>query len=284
MDDGAMDGLEPGTDTISYVITSRTAKVLRSIISPQFAVRQIIRRLGIGSLEFRLAMQALDRPQYAFGVHQAIYLASKLNLSRVSVIEFGVADGGGLLAMEAYAAAMGSAAGIEVEVYGFDLGSGLPSANDYRDLGYIWKRGAYQMNVELLQRKLSSAKLILGDVRETVAEFLNTTAAPVGFISFDLDYYGSTVSAFHLFSGGDQRFLPRVVCYFDDVLNDGHQMHCDSVGELLAIREFNEQSGDDKLCPWGVMNCGLLFPALWMQQLWIYHRFRHPQYNTYIGE
>jgi hypothetical protein len=266
------------------MITSRTARVLQSVLCPEIAVRQIIRRLRIGSLDFRMAMQALERPEYAFGVRQAIYLASKLKLGRVSVIEFGVARGEGLLAMEAYAARMGAAAGVDVEVYGFDLGSGLPSPNDYRDLGYVWKRGAYEMDVAALQNRLTSAKLILGDVRKTVAEFLKTGAAPVGFISFDLDYYSSTVSAFHLFSGNDQRFLPRVVCYFDDIVNDGHQMHCDRVGELLAIREFNEQSGDDnKLCTWGVMNFGVLFPAIWMQRLWVYHRFQHPQYNTYIG-
>jgi hypothetical protein len=179
---------------------------------------------------------------------------------------------------------MGKKAGIEVEVYGFDLGSGLPSAADYRDLGYVWKRGAYQMEVEALQKQLTFARLILGDVRQTVAEFLETVAAPVGFISFDMDYYSSTVSAFQLFNGADPLFLPRVVCYFDDIISDGHQMHCDYVGELLAIREFNEQPGDDhKLCPLRGLDCGLLFPATWMEKMWVYHRFRHPEYNTYIG-
>jgi len=27
----------------------------------------------------------------------------------------------------------------------------------------------------------------------------------------------------------------------------------------------------------------LVFPASWMQQLWVYHRFQHREYNTYIG-
>lgn len=187
--------------------------------------------------------------------------------------------------MESYAAAMGKRAGIEVEVYGFDLGSGLPSPADYWDLGYVWRRGAYKMDVEALQKQISFARLMLGVVRTKVAEFLQYAAAPVGLISFDLDFYSSTVSAFHLFSGEDQRFLPREACYFDDVVNDGHQMHCEYVGELLAIREFNERSPDDhKLCPWGIWSGGPLFPAAWMQQMWVYHRFRHLKYNTYIGE
>lgn len=260
------------------------AKLVRALLCPEIAVRQVIRRLSIGSLDFRLSLQALDRPQYAFGVKQAIYLASRLKLPRVSVIEFGVATGGGLLALESYAAEFGKQAGIEVEVYGFDTGFGLPGPSDYRDLGYVWKRGAYRMDVEGLKAQLKSAKLLLGDVRDTVAEFLRTEHAPIGFISFDLDYYSSTASAFRIFEASDQFLLPRTVCYFDDVVSDGHQLHCDQVGELLAIREFNRDSArGDRLAPFGLMNADLLFPALWMQQLWVYHRFEHPSYNTYIG-
>ena len=54
--------------------------------------------------------------QYAFGVKQAIYLASKLKHPKVTVIEFGVASGDGLQALEKYAAELGARAGIEVEV------------------------------------------------------------------------------------------------------------------------------------------------------------------------
>jgi hypothetical protein len=264
--------------------SNTSAKLVRSILRPEFAVRHIIRRFSIGSLDFRMSLQALDRPQYAFGVKQAIYLASKLKHTKVSVIEFGVAAGEGLLALETYAAELGRRAGIEVEVYGFDMGSGLPAPSDYRDLGYVWKRGAYQMDVEGLQSRLKSAKLLLGDVRETVSKFLESEHAPIGFISFDLDYYSSTIAAFGLFEGADKTLLPRVICYFDDVVSDGHQLHCDQVGELLAIREFNEnQNHGHNLAPFGLPGTNLAFPALWMQQLWVYHRFQHFDYNTYIG-
>jgi hypothetical protein len=260
------------------------AKLARACLSPEYAVRQIIRRCSIGSLDFRLALQALDRPEYAFGVKQAIYLAKKLKHPKVSVIEFGVATGAGLLALEKYAAQIGARKRIEVEVYGFDLGQGLPTPSDYRDLAYVWKRGAYQMDVEGLRKRLRSAKLLLGDVRETVAEFLSSKHAPVGFISFDLDYYSSTTAAFQLFTAEDDAVLPRVLCYFDDIVSDGHQLHCNRVGELLAIDEFNQQQNSNHtLAPFGLMSTGPVFPALWMQQLWVYHRFRHVDYNTYIG-
>lgn len=251
---------------------------------PEIWVRQIIRRLSIGSLDFRLALQALNRPEYAFGVKQAIYLASRLKHHKVSVIEFGVGAGDGLVLLEAYAAELGRRAGIEVEVYGFDTGHGLPASSDYRDLGYAWQPGAYQMDVDGLNSRLKSAKLVLGDVRDTVPEFGRSEHAPIGFISFDLDYYSSTKAALAIFAAPPVALLPRVICYFDDVTSDGHQLHCDNTGELLAIREFNEQNvGSQTLAPIAALNADLLFPAIWMQQLWVYHRFQHPDYNRYIG-
>lgn len=260
------------------------ARFVRACLCPEVAVREMIRRWSIGSLEFRLALQALDRPHYAYGVKQAIFLASSLKHPKVSVIEFGVAGGAGLLVLEAYAAELGRRAGIEVEVYGFDMGSGLPEPSDYRDLGYVWKRGAYQMDVDGLQKRLTSAKLLLGDVRNTVAEFQRTEHAPIGFISFDLDYYSSTKSAFEVFTCPDKAILPRVICYFDDVMSNGHQLHCDRVGELLAIREFNENADSGHtLAPLVLNNQQHLFPAPWLQQLWVYHRFQHFNYNRYIG-
>lgn len=263
---------------------NKFATLLRSVLCPEVAVRSIIRRLSIGSVDFRLSLQALQKPYYAYGVKQAVYLASKLQHSNVSVIEFGVARGAGLLALEHYAAEYGKRAGIEVEVIGFDTGVGLPAALDYRDLGYVWKRGSYKMDVEELQKKLKVAKLLLGDVQETVVEFLRSEHAPIGFISFDLDYYSSTVSAFQIFRGTDRSLLPRVLCYFDDVVSDGHQLHCAHVGELRAIREFNEAATDSQtLAPIGLMTANSVFPAQWMDQLWVYHRFQHFEYNTYIG-
>lgn len=260
------------------------ARLVRSLLCPEVAARQLIKKLSIGSIDFRLSMQALDKPQYAYGVRQAVYLAKKLNHSKVSVIELGVATGGGLLALEHYAEELGRLAGIEVEVYGFDLGSGLPSTADYRDLAYVWKRGAYQMDVDGLKKRLKSATLLLGDVRDKVLEFNQTKHAPIGFISFDMDYYSSTVGAFRLFDAPDEQLLPRVVCYFDDVVSDGHQLHCDKVGELLAIREFNENAGETHtLAEPGILSPNLAFSATWMQQLWVYHRFGHFEYNTYIG-
>lgn len=261
------------------------ARLIRSLLCPEVAVRQFVKRFSIGSIDFRLSLQALDRPQYAFGVRQAVYLAKKLNHPKVSVIEFGVAAGDGLLTLERYAAEFGKREGVEVEVYGFDLGSGLPPTVDYRDLPYVWRRGAYQMDIDGLRKRLTTAKLLLGNVQDTVLDFIKTAHAPIGFISFDLDYYSSTTAALRLFETSDQGLLPRVLCYFDDVLSDGHQLHCEEVGELLAIREFNRNAkGQYVLSPIGMGHSYIIFPALWLHQTWVYHRFQHGEYNEYIGE
>ena len=262
-----------------------SARLLRSVLRPEILIRRVVKNFGIGSLDFRMAMQALDRAEYAFGVKQAVYLAAKLKLPSVSVVEFGVAGGAGLMALERYALEIGKANGIEVEVYGFDLGSGLPAPSDYRDLSYVWKRGAYEMeDPDGLRRRLKIARLLLGDVEETVPQFVAARHAPVGFISFDLDFYSSTTNAFRIFSCSDEHLLPRVFCYFDDIVSDGHQLHCEAVGELLAIREFNEKSPEQSgllECP--ILNSGTVFPANWEHQLRVYHRFDHRDYNTYIG-
>ena len=262
-----------------------SARRLRALLRPEIIVRAVIRRFSLGSLEFRLAMQALNRLEYAFGVRQAVWLAKRLGHHSVSVVEFGVAGGSGLLEMENYALEFGRQAGITVEVYGFDLGEGLPAPSEYRDLGYFWQKGAYKMDADSLRKKLRVAKLLLGEVGETVPKFNATPHAPVGFVSFDLDFYSSTTSAFGIFDCPDDNVLPRVFTYFDDIVTDGHQIHCDDVGELLAIKEFNERSdGSFRLAAPPVLKIGTVFPALWEQQLRVYHRFHHVDYNRYIGD
>lgn len=77
------------------------------------------------------------RPSYTWGVMQGLSLARALNIKRVSVLEFGVAGGRGLLALEQVAQALEPTFGVQVDVYGFDTGMGLPKPSDNRDLPNI---------------------------------------------------------------------------------------------------------------------------------------------------
>src|SRR6266849_11023426 len=77
---------------------------------------------------------ALIRPQYAWGTVLAAAQAKALGHEEVSVIEFGVAGGRGLLALQDIAGAVSRVSGIRISIFGFDMGSGLPVPTDERDL------------------------------------------------------------------------------------------------------------------------------------------------------
>ena len=57
-------------------------------------------------------------------------LALEMRHRRVSVIEFGVANGAGLINLCKIAKSVTKTTGIEFDVYGFDTGAGMPSAID----------------------------------------------------------------------------------------------------------------------------------------------------------
>jgi len=232
-----------------------------------------------------MAFDAFDRPWYAHGLYAAAELGAALHEPAISVIEFGVAQGDGLVALEELAQDIRKRFNIRIELFGFDSGEGLPTHGDYRDLPCIWRRGFYKMDVEAVRSRLPSARLILGDVRETVPAFLQAGGfPPIGFISFDLDYYTSTVAALSVLEGPDANYLPRVLVYLDDIMSGDQQYSCEDVGELLAIREFNARATrNHRVRPLHGWKQGLLLQPEWADKMWAYHRFDHHQYNDYIG-
>lgn len=236
-------------------------------------------RFPFGSVDTRVRFGIWRRPNYAYGVYSAAQLAKRLGLRGITAIEFGVAGGNGLLALEDVANAVGNAAGIHIDVIGFDSGEGMPAPLDYRDLPHVWGQGFYKMDVEKLKAKLSTAELILGDIRETIPSWLARCAFPIGFVAFDLDYYSSTKSAFRVFESSEAVRLPRIYCYFDDLIWPEHACHNEFTGELCAIREFNEMSdGGKKICPIHMLAHTRVRPASWNEQMYVMHDFRHPLY------
>jgi len=98
---------------------------------------------------------------------------------------------------------------VRIAVFGFDTGEGLPAHSDYRDLPYVWRKSFYKMNVPAVQTRLRRARLILGDVKDTVPNFLKLgDFAPIAFVAFDLDYYSSAREAFRIFEAADKHCLP----------------------------------------------------------------------------
>src|SRR5262245_60941516 len=81
----------------------------------------------------------LPRPDYTWGAFQSINLAKVLELQRVSFIEFGVAGGNGLVALENIAPTLEVMFEVGIDIYGFDAVGGMPSAKDHRDLPNLWR-------------------------------------------------------------------------------------------------------------------------------------------------
>ena len=223
------------------------------------------------------------RPNYTWPVVQAAYLAKALGHTRISVIEFGVAGGNGLLALERAAEIIESLFDVAIDVYGFDSGRGLPKPVDYRDLPHLWKESFYKMDEKRLKKRLRRSHLVIGPVDETVRQFLKSKPAPVGFVSFDLDYYSSTTQAFKLLLAEHSLLMPRIYCYFDDVIGLPHSEY---TGERLAIREFNDTHEFKKIAP--IPGLHYFLPPQyghepWPEQMFLCHLFDHPMYTHYDG-
>jgi hypothetical protein len=242
------------------------------------------RQLRLGSLHTRMRYDVTVQPWYAYGVYNSAMLAKRLGLSAISVLEFGVAGGRGLVALEKLAIEIEAATGVRIDVYGFDSGGGMPPPIDYRDLPHVWDQGFYKMDEAALRKRLVRAELVLGDVAETVPELLaSPTLAPVGFIAFDLDYYSSTKAAFRIFEGASATRLPRVYCYFDDIAGPEFACMNEFVGEYLAIREFNDEHARQKICPIANLKIERPKAAPWNDQTFVFHDFDHPLYTKNIA-
>ncbi|MHC4108706.1 MAG: hypothetical protein ACYSTY_11530, partial [Planctomycetota bacterium] len=223
------------------------------------------------------------RSNYAWAMVHTAFLASSLRLDRISALEFGVAGGNGLIAMERMAAWLENHFGLRIDVYGFDGGRGLPKPRDWRDLPNLWPEGAYPMDEQKLRARLRRAELILGMVEDTVGEFLASEPAPIGFVAFDLDQYTSTTHAFKVLQAEPRLLMPRIHCYFDDILGYtcGHHN-----GERLAISEFNAAQPNRPISQiYGLRFClpRKLREANWTEKMFMTHIVEHPLYNEWDG-
>lgn len=226
---------------------------------------------------------AIARPNYAYIVFQAADLARRLGVPRISVLEFGVAGGRGLLNLQMHAERVRALTSIQIDVYGFDTGEGLPPPIDYRDLPYIWQESHFKMDQADLKSRLRDAKLVLGLVKDTVKTFVaDHDPAPIGAISFDLDYYSSTVESFGIFDVPAERRLPRVFCYFDDIYSSDLGHVGPGVGVPLAIDEFNAADKSRNLSQLTHLEFAYSPARAWHRQIFSFADFKHRQHDDYI--
>jgi hypothetical protein len=196
-------------------------------------------------------------------------------------MEFGVAGGAGLIALESSARAISELSDVSVDVFGFDTGAGMPGPVDVRDQPNMWYRGQFPMDEEKLSSHLMTAKLYLGPVKDTLSRFLDGRPPPIAFAAFDMDLYSSTRDALRIFETDDTCLLPRVFSYFDDILGHSYNDFC---GERLAISEFNSNHPNIKLCP--IYGLRYFIPRTayadyaWPEGMYIAHVFDHKRYSS----
>jgi hypothetical protein len=222
--------------------------------------------------------RAYQRPPYVWGAIQGVAEAKALGIPRVSLIEFGVAYGAGARALEHVAETLEPLLEIGIDIYGFDSGTGLPEPKDYRDCPNLFSKGFYPPDPEQLHKSLKRTRLIMGLVESTLPQFLRTRPAPIAFIAFDLDFYSSTTMALKVFDATHERFLPRVFCYFDDILGYTFDDHN---GGRLAVKEFNAAREALKISP--IYGLQYFVPSLqenpfWKEGMYLAHLLHHPLY------
>lgn len=118
--------------------------------------------------------------------------------------------------------------------------------NIQKEIPYIFYEGLYNyMDIEKLNKRLRSAKLIIGDIEETLKDFIKVyNPAPIGVIFVDVDQYAGTAAILSFLESDDKNFLPRMNIYFDDV-----NLESESRGEHRAILEFNQRNTNIKIIP-----------------------------------
>lgn len=238
------------------------------------------------SIDFQVDMLAVERPHYAWCMLNAARLAKLLGHKRISAIEFGVAGGNGLAYMCDFARDVKRVTGVEIDCYGFDTGEGMPEPEGAYDLPYWFAAQQYRMDEHALKARVPEAKLVIGDIRETIADFLDRhDPAPIGVMFNDTDYHSSTRESFRVFRHADSRpehFLPRIFMYFDDVLGSELEMYGAHNGQLRAIAELNAEQEKVRIH----RNQNLIHQDYlpYRHQIYYAHLFEHPEYGTYIGE
>ena len=182
----------------------------------------------------------IQRANYVYGMLRAADVAKYFGKKSTTVIEFGVASGAGLLNMIDVAPFIQKETGVTLRIVGFDTGKGLPPVEGFKDHPELWRSGDFAMeDRDALVRKISGrAEIIWGDISDTIGSFTETIdeAAPIGFISIDVDIYTATKAALQCLTGRSEKYNPAISMYFDDV---SFFFANEWAGELAAIKEFN---------------------------------------------
>ena len=232
---------------MNFLIKLKSASILKRIFVERFTEPLHLQFLALlvylfGGIKIKIFFDFYIRQHHAYCILKCAEQAKRLNINKITLIEFGVANGAGLMNMSKISKKVTKVTGVEFQIYGFDTGAGMPLPKNYKDHPELYKVGDYPMDLINLKSKLdNNVELIIGDLNQTIKNFSeNILKFPVGFISLDVDYYFSSVEALNIVGSiRPNLLLPCTFLYVDDIEEDTHNSIC---GELGAIDFFNKNN------------------------------------------
>ncbi len=240
------------------------------------SIKQFIKEILLFNFFLKIFFPRLrdyGRPWYRKIIYDTFNEARLMNLSKITFIEFGVANGLGIDCIKKITNHIKNNYNFEFNIIGFDSG-GLPSLIDYRDNPSKWKSGFYKANDIEFKKNTKNTKIYIGDVKDTLNDFEKElkNMPLIGGIIFDVNLYSSTIKCFEIFNFSEKYTLPRIHCYFDDCNT------IESIGERLAIKEYNEKNTRKKI------EQNPLVKTLDKVNGWAmyeFHNFEHPEYSKH---
>ena len=232
-----------------------------------------------GSTRSKIAFDLIVRQHNAFAILNAAERAMECGCTAITVVEFGVAAGAGLLNLCEISRKVTDITGVQIQIAGFDTGAGMPPPRDYRDHPDYYVTGDFPMSdFEALRRRLpANAQLIIGEISQTLPDFIAalSRSAPLAYIVLDVDYYWSSVECLKILAGPSEAYLPLVLLYADDV---AYQDHNEWQGEMAAIGDFNKEHAMRKIGRLNNLSQARYFRnATWLTQMYAAHVLDHPR-------
>lgn len=232
----------------------------------------------------RRGQGVLEYPSYLYGLLAAARTCTAIGAKAFTAVEFGVAGGNGLRAMEEHADQVSRLCDVDISIVGLDSGTGLLEPTDPRDCGFALRPGEFRMDEAQLRSMLRRAELVIGPVEQTAVPFMDRIAdgelPPLGFVAHDLDVFTGTLAALKAMPEDPQRLLPRVPIYFDDLTG---YPYTSETGEAAAISAFNASYDDRRIGKVENLEHSLGGTAHWQnwpRHVFVLHLFDHPRYGA----
>jgi len=120
------------------------------------------------------------------------------------------------------------------------------------------------MDKHQLEQRLDRARLVLGDIEQTAGTFFSAhRPAPIGAVMHDFDLYSSTVAGLSMFDVDERYRLPRVYCYFDDIIGSEVELYKKLSKAYHLITRYPMRT--------------------WYHQIYVLHDFSHSRYNDFVS-